>query len=113
MSTNDFRTEHLSGPTKALADAIVGWLAAYCGEAPDGGGCRAFYAPAEWIARGEDYGCDSALVLVHDGGDLSPFCNWSHGRYKAIEAFSAFLKTKGFFVEQCTGWYSAVYPLEA
>jgi hypothetical protein len=112
MSTNDFDTTHLPDKTKALADAIVGWLTLYCDAAPDGGGCRAFYSPSEWKARGETYGRDSALVLVHDGGDLAAFCNWSHGTYKALELFSEFVKSEGYYIEQCTGWYSAVYKLE-
>lgn len=111
MSANDFRTTHLRGETRKLADAIVGWLTTYLGEAPDGGGCTAFYSPAAWRKRGETYGGDSALVLVHDGGDLSPFCSWIHGNYKAMDAFQAFLKSQNYYVDPCTGWYSAVYKL--
>lgn len=113
MATDDFKTTDLRGKTETLADAIARWLAQRLGRYPDGGGCRAFWSPKQWRDRGEDYGQKSELVLVHDGGDLAPHCNALYEDARAYRDFAAFLRTLGYYVEQCTGWYSAVYPLDA
>jgi hypothetical protein len=75
----------------------------------DTGGCRAFYSPAEWKARGEQYGLESLIVVVHDGGCLAPICNMDYGHYGLHDAMQAKLHAAGFFLEGCTSWYSAVY----
>lgn len=112
MAKNDFSTEHLSGKAKEIADGIVQWMTDRYQEAPDGGGCKAFYSPEEWEDRGESYGLRSQLVLVHDGGDLAPLCNPDYECWKDLDAFSNFLQEKfGVYVEPCTGWYAAVYPV--
>jgi hypothetical protein len=95
------------------------------------GGCRAFYSPQEWAERGEEYGKRSILVVVYDGGDLRPAFNMDaaydadcalvqeFGRpegyqpYALLEAMQAELKKLGFYFEECTRWYGAVYPIEA
>lgn len=110
MSAKDFNTDHLDSG-KALAKAITKWLTDYSGAAPDGGGCRAFYSPKEWKERGEDYGTNAKLILCHDGGDLYYYCNYDSGNWDGIEAFDKFLRSKGYYVECCTSWYSAVYKL--
>jgi hypothetical protein len=75
------------------------------------GGCETFYSPKDWAERGEEYGKESVLVIVHDGGDVAPVCNLDYECYdlnnEMVEAMSA----AGFFVEGCTSWYSAVYPI--
>ena len=109
MATTDFSTDHLNGYRAALAWNIVKWLAARTGEHPDGGGCKAFYSPREWVKRGESYGKDAVLILCHDGGALAPFCNYNYGNWEGMKAFSDFLSSKGYYVECCTSWYSAVY----
>ncbi len=107
MSTKDFSTDHLTGEAKKLAEAINAFLRDAYRE-PDGGGCRAFYTPEEWSERGEPYGHGGVLVLVHDGGDLWPFCNWDEG-YVLPERFTAFLKGLGYWIEQGTSWHSTVF----
>jgi len=89
------------------AEAIVRLL----GPDASGGGCRAFYSPEEWRERGETYGRKSLLVLVHDGGDLARHCNYDYGDYKAVERLAETLKPFDLYVEACTSWYSAVYPI--
>jgi hypothetical protein len=74
----------------------------------DGGG-RDFYTPQEWIMRGEDYGLRSALIVVHDGGNLAPFFNPNYGSGKLLSAMNKALEASGFFFESCTSWYSAIY----
>lgn len=109
---SDFNTDHLSGKAKTIADGIIKFLTERNGEAPDGGGCKAFYSIKEWKERGESYGTKSLLILCHDGGDLGPVCNHDYECYKAMEDFAGFLRNHyGVYVEQCTSWYSAVYPL--
>lgn len=73
------------------------------------GGCRAFYSPAEWRARGEEYGKDALLILVHDGGDLAAYCNPAYEDRDAMIALRDALSHVGLYAEQCTGWYTAVY----
>lgn len=112
MATHDFSTDHLKGKSKKIADSITKWYTERFGEAPDGGGCKAFYSTKEWKDRGEDYGTESLLILCHDGGDLYYLCNYEAGCYKTIDDFQAFLQREhGVYVEQCTPWYSAVYPV--
>lgn len=83
------------------------------GENADTGGCRPFYSPDEWLERGEEYGHNSVLILVHDGGDLAPYCNWDYCEYEKIDKLSNALEVSGYYVEQCTTWYSAVYRTPA
>ena len=110
MSMQDFDTSHLDGKAKKIADGIVKWLTDRYGAAPDGGGCKVFYTPQEWKTRGESYGTESILVLVHDGGDLYPVCDYNCGNYKTMDEFRVFLEREfGVYTEQCTSWYSAVY----
>ena len=105
-----FDTEHLSGKAREIADSIVALLTERLEGPPDGGGCRAFYSTKEWKERGEEYGSTSVLVLVHDGGDLAMYCNWDYDCPTAVEALRVRLEKLGYYVEQCTSFYSAVYP---
>lgn len=95
------------------------------------GGCKAFYSPKEWEDKGEKYGKGCVLIVVYDGGDLRPYFNMdacyeghhmlcefltgmgkdiSHLKpYDMYENLRESLRKEGFFVEECTGWYSAVY----
>lgn len=77
----------------------------------DTGGCRAFYSPAEWAARGEKYGSESVLVVVHDGGDHMGCFAYEHMDYKAIDRMADALRPLGLYSEQATMWYSAVYRI--
>lgn len=101
----DFAVDRLNDEEKTVAAAIVKML----GKSASGGGCRAFYGVEEWRARNEKWGNDAVLVIVHDGGDLAPYCNWNYGQYKRVEALQECLENIGYYVEQCTSWYSAVY----
>lgn len=72
------------------------------------GGCTPFYTSEAWAARGEDYGTKSKLVVVYDGGELRPFFSLDEG-YTLYEKMRKALDEAGYWVEQCTGWYSAIY----
>jgi len=70
-------------------------------------GCRTFYTPKEWFARGEKYGTRSELVIVYDGGDIGEVCRIDGSFYRELLEN---LKGQRLYVEECTGWYAAVYP---
>jgi len=77
----------------------------------DTGGCKAFYSPEEWTDRGEKYGRESKLVVVHDGGDVAPFFSWDYEQYTLVEEMNDALRPAGLYAEQCTCWYSAIYEI--
>lgn len=105
---NDFQIDHLPERQQRIARLVLRTI-----NNPDatGGGCRAFYAPEEWKDRGEEFGTMSDLVIVHDGGDLAPWFNLDYGRYGLNDRMQDALARKGLYVEQCTSWYSAIYPV--
>lgn len=73
------------------------------------GGCKAFYSPQEWLERGERYGEGSALVVVHDGGDLAPIFNLDYEVYSLYDKMDATLNKAGFYAESMTSWCTAIY----
>lgn len=100
-----FDTDHLIGECRKVAEIVKSVL----GSKADDGGCKSFYAPDEWKAKGERFGTQSVLVLSHDGGDLAPYCNYDYMQYDKIDKLSDVLGKAGYYVENCTSWYSAVY----
>ena len=109
MSPNpDLAIPHgLSPEGRVAADTILALLDAR--STTYTGGCRAFYSPAEWRARGEAYGTDALLILVHDGGDLAPYCNPLYEDRDAMRALRDALAVHDLYAEQATGWYTAIY----
>ena len=79
------------------------------GQEPEAGGCITFYHPQEWRRKEEAYGTNSDLVVVHDGGDIAPFFDLNREQYRWIDKMQDALKEKGYYAEQCTCWYSAIY----
>jgi hypothetical protein len=95
-----------------LATYIEQELGALIGkERPYDGGCRTFYSAEEWRERGESYGCHSALIVVHDGGDYAYAFNYAYGESKLMERMRDALNAAGYYAEACTGWYTAIYPI--
>ncbi len=92
------------------------------------GGCRAFYSSKEWRARGEQYGTESHLVVVYDGGALRPVFSMDaacdlgcvgqqaggprSAPYALYEGMQDKLGEAGLYFEECTRWYCAVYSRE-
>jgi hypothetical protein len=101
----DFDVSHLLSHQQVIARAVLGVLP----KDATGGGCRAFYGPKEWAERNETYGLKSLLIVVHDGGDLEPYCNLDFGSYSMHDQMQAALGKVGLYMEQCTSWYSAIY----
>lgn len=95
----------------------------------DNSTCKAFYAPAEWAAREEAYGTKSHLVVVYDGGAIRPVFSMDAAYdldcavyqetgkkrepYELYEGMQAKLREAGLYFEECTGYYSAIYSVEA
>jgi hypothetical protein len=70
------------------------------------GGCRAFYTPEDWKARGEKYGREGVLIVVYDGGDVAEAVKFGSPYYDELDRR---LRESGFRIEECECWYSAVY----
>lgn len=74
-------------------------------------GNTTFYSTQQWKDRKEDWGTESELIIVHDGGDIARFFNYDYGDYDEIERMNKILKRYGLYFESCTCWYSAIYKL--
>lgn len=105
MSTFNHRPHGLSEAGNKAYDAIMATM----GDV-ETGGCRTFYSPAEWAARGETYGRNAELIVVYDGGDVSSYFTYDYG-FTLAEKMSDALSKVGMFAEQCTGWYSGIYNI--
>ena len=93
----------ITGAALDAAQAIATWARRRGGT----GGCRTFYSPAEWKARGEEFGLESVLIVVHDGGALSDYNSIPSWR----ESLEATLTKLGLYAEPCTCWYTALYRI--
>lgn len=83
-----------------------------------------FYSPKEWKA---EYGSESLLIVMYDGSyvrsafsmdacyEIGCMIRQETGKsvnaYEPYEALQAALNKEGFFFEECTCWYSAVYKI--
>lgn len=117
--TSDMAIDHLSKEQKNIANTILATIAkresanfTHPRGPISGGGCRAFYTPDEWSDRGEEFGTESALVICHDGGDLMQYFSYDYCVYESIDHMNDALGRIGYFAEQCTCWYSAIYPVD-
>lgn len=75
------------------------------------GGCKTFYSPQEWEARGELYGLRSELIVVYDGGDVRTYFEYDGLNDNLMEHMRVALANAGLYHESCTGWYGAIYEL--
>lgn len=74
-----------------------------------GEGHQLLYTRQQWVDRGEEYGLGAVLIVTHDGGVHAPAFDHSYGSYDLREALRHWMTQHGFWIEQCTSWYSAVY----
>jgi hypothetical protein len=118
---------HLDEKGRRAYEIITAYLRAH--GRTDTGGCKALYAPSEWRARDEQYGTESHLVVVYDGGAMRPVfsmdaaydldCDNYRQTGKKREPYSLYegmqekLREAGLYFEECTRWYSAVYSTES
>lgn len=74
------------------------------------GGCKAFRSPQFHLeTQGEKYGKGSVLIVVYDGGDHRPYFTLDAECYDLVERMNGMLEPLGMYIEECTGWYGAVY----
>ena len=99
----------LSKNGRKAAEEIVAFLKDE--DRTDHGEGGRFYTPKKWRERGESYGLGSLLIVVHDGGDHAPAFAWDYEEYDLMDRLRKRLAPLGVYVEQCTSWYSAVYPI--
>ncbi len=117
----DFDMTALTGPALTIAVAVHGLLRQDLEDryrdgvrdrGPTGGGCKAFYTPEQWEARGEDHDeAGAVLVLVHDGGDLGPYCNPAYEDERAFKRLGTVLASLGYRLGDGHGWWVPVYPI--
>lgn len=118
----DFSVDHLNERQREIALTIIKAASSHP-EDLSGGGCMAFHDPKEWD---NDYGQNSELIVCYDGGDLyyalsSDGCyaidyemkvrGSEKSGYEPMERVRVALEKLGLFMEECTGWYSAVYKI--
>lgn len=101
--------EGLSPEGQKAAETIVAFATEKLGERPETGGCTTFYTPQQWRDRKEEYGLNSELIVVYDGGDIGPFFNYDYECYKLVDGMIDALDPVGVYPEPCTGWYTAIY----
>jgi hypothetical protein len=101
------RPDGLSNKGNAIYDKIMQFFQEH--DLLHSGGCKVFYSPTEWKERGEEYGINSELIVVHDGGNHARAFSWIYEDYKCMEELQKVLNPLEVFAEQCTGWYSAIY----
>jgi len=102
----DLRMDHLPYGARGVAELVL-----QVTRAQSGGGCKAFYSPSEWVKRGEQFGHNSELIVVHDGGDLAPWFNWAYEQDALVACLVSALAEHGLYYESCECWYSAIYRI--
>jgi len=107
---HDLYTGHLNPTQQKVANEIMSVVRTYTGGLYTGG-CKAFYTPEQWKDRGEQFGLYSILIVCHDGGDFAPFFDWGIEADSWRNVMNARLKNLGFYAEQCTSWYTSIYPV--
>ena len=119
--------EGLNALGRRAHEIIVAYLNAH--GLTDTSGCKAFYTPAEWSAKGREYGGRSHLVIAYDRGSLRPVfsmdaaydldCDHYQRTGKSREPYALYkglrvkLREAGLYFEECTRWYSAVYSIDS
>ena len=99
----------LSRAGRKACKVILAVLAENCLSEPSGGGCPLFRSPGEHRERGEQYGRESELIVLYDGGDAYPYFSYMSEAPGLAEKMRKALSDAGLWSEPCTGWYSAIY----
>ena len=76
-----------------------------------------YFDPKEWEERGELYGLESELIMAYDGNIMFYIMNPGYSAnptnaYEMHDRFVDKLHAVGFWVEPCTHWYAAFYPVD-
>lgn len=70
---------------------------------------QVFWEPAAWKERGEEYGHDSDLIVVHDGGTYAPYFNYEYGDHPRYSHMHKVLNKLNCWAEPATSWYTVIY----
>jgi len=102
----------VAGRAKEAYDKIVSILES---EGCEGSGLIV-YSGEDWTARGERYGEDALIVIIHEEGDdchyFSMDACYNTGRgYDGYETMFAALRESDLMNEQINSWSSAVHDL--
>lgn len=81
------------------------------GNLHSGGHTHVFYSPAAWRAKGEVYGLDSELVILHDVGSHAAYFNYNYGNHSAIKCMRQALTEQGLYTKVFFDSNAAVYKL--
>lgn len=73
------------------------------------GGCKAFYAPEEWV---DPVRKSVLLVVCHDGGAMAPRFNLDYEQYKLYDSIDPMLKSRGLWRDHMNSAVSHVYRME-
>lgn len=118
-TNKDFDTSHLTDEQRKIAEVILKTTFGDSFEERYYDG-QMFYSPSEW--RG-DYGTNSELVISYGRGDAYYSLSYdgcyemkciSEGAvdaYATAECVTEELAKIGYFIEQCTTSYAAVYKI--
>lgn len=108
LTNKNLDVSHLNDKQKSIVDIFVKVAKEFTGEVS--AELKTFWTPEEWKDKGEDYGTESELVVCYDGlNSFSHICDTMSGSISAHEKLQDELFKAGYFFEQCTNWYGAVY----
>jgi hypothetical protein len=121
--------DHLNGDAKTVADLIKQYIV---NKEPEAWASfeNVFRDGEEWTEDdGREYGEGSVLVVIHEGDDLGKYFSFDHcyervanlsngftshaEDYHPVENMAAFLRSKGFELENATRWCSAIYERQS
>ena len=93
--SEDFRTSHLRGPAKTIAEAITKLIRNDIKGEP-----TAFLTPTSRRSQGFYVPKEVVLVLLFDGGSLAPYMNPDYGYTKGFDAMQGLLYRMGYWTER-------------
>lgn len=75
------------------------------------GGCKAFYSPQEFRAKGHEVHEKVLCVVIHDGGDLAPLFNLDYEDYKAYDKMDQIFRARGIYAEAINSCKTHIHPI--
>lgn len=73
-------------------------------------GCKVFYSPEQWEAKGEKPKPNCELVVVYDGSDLNGVINGTK-RGNLMDELRDSLQAVGVYLEPDSGWFAGIYKI--
>jgi len=107
MKNQAIKPEGLSPDGERAFEIIVNHLKSHGSEVK--GELQAFWNPKDYDG---EYGRDSLLIIMYDGlNDIGKFfsLDQDYPKYKNQDPMREALEAAGFYADECTGYYAAVY----